>query len=99
MRPSRRWRRCPSCPGTSRASVSKSLIDVLPRFRSLKRKLITHHASSRHRSFKRMHYTGLIEKYRDRLPVAPDTPVVSLNEGNTPLIELKNLPRLVHKQV
>ncbi|HEY9447230.1 MAG TPA: pyridoxal-phosphate dependent enzyme, partial [Burkholderiales bacterium] len=45
------------------------------------------------------HYAGLIEKYRDRLPVAPETPVVSLNEGNTPLIELKNLPRLVKKNV
>ncbi|MFN7085283.1 MAG: threonine synthase [Burkholderiales bacterium] len=45
------------------------------------------------------HYTGLINKYRDRLPVAADTPVVSLNEGNTPLIELGNLPRLVGKDV
>ena len=32
------------------------------------------------------HYTGLIDKYRDRLPVAPDTRVISLNEGATPLI-------------
>jgi threonine synthase len=45
------------------------------------------------------HYTGLIDKYRDRLPVASDTPVVSLNEGDTPLIELVNLPRLVRKNV
>jgi threonine synthase len=45
------------------------------------------------------HYTGLIEKYRDRLPVTADTPVISLNEGNTPLIELKNLPRLIKKKV
>ncbi len=45
------------------------------------------------------HYTGLIEKYRDRLPVAADTPVISLNEGNTPLIELKNLPGLIKKNV
>ena len=41
------------------------------------------------------HYLGLIETYRDRLPVDAATPVVSLCEGNTPLIELKNLPRLV----
>ncbi len=34
---------------------------------------------------------GLIEKYRDRLPVLSDTPIVSLEEGNTPLVELKNL--------
>ena len=45
------------------------------------------------------HYTGLIEKYRERLPVAADARVVSLNEGATPLIELKNLPRLVRKKV
>jgi threonine synthase len=44
-------------------------------------------------------YTGLIDKYRDRLPVGPDTRVVSLNEGATPLIELPNLPRLVRKNV
>ena len=45
------------------------------------------------------HYTGLINKYRDRLPVSADTPVISLNEGNTPLIELRNLPRLIKKNV
>ena len=35
------------------------------------------------------HYTGLIERYRERLPVSDDTPVISLNEGNTPLIALE----------
>jgi threonine synthase len=45
------------------------------------------------------HYTGLIDKYRDRLPVAANTRVISLNEGATPLIELKNLPGLVRKKV
>jgi threonine synthase len=44
-------------------------------------------------------YTGLIDKYRDRLPVAPDTRAISLNEGATPLIELANLPRLAGKRV
>jgi threonine synthase len=29
---------------------------------------------------------GLIERYRDRLPFAPDDPVVSLQEGSTPLV-------------
>ncbi|MBT5671782.1 MAG: threonine synthase, partial [Betaproteobacteria bacterium] len=38
------------------------------------------------------HYTGLINKYRERLPVSDSTRVISLNEGNTPMIELKNLP-------
>jgi threonine synthase len=30
--------------------------------------------------------SGLIERYRERLPFAPDDPVVSLDEGDTPLI-------------
>jgi threonine synthase len=29
---------------------------------------------------------GLIERYRDRLPVTDTTPVVSLGEGSTPLV-------------
>jgi threonine synthase len=45
------------------------------------------------------HYLGLIENYRDRLPVDENTPVVSLCEGNTPLIELKNLPQRLGKNV
>ena len=32
-------------------------------------------------------WPGLIERYRDRLPVTDATPVVTLLEGNTPLIE------------
>jgi threonine synthase len=31
-------------------------------------------------------WRGLIERYRDRLPVTPATPVVTLYEGNTPLL-------------
>jgi len=45
------------------------------------------------------YYTGLIDKYRDRLPVGRDIAPVSLNEGATPLVELTNLPRLVRKNV
>jgi len=30
--------------------------------------------------------TGLIERYRDRLPFAPEDPVVTLGEGSTPLV-------------
>ena len=41
----------------------------------------------------RPRYTGLIDKYRDRLPVHDDTRVISLGEGNTPLIRLNNIPR------
>jgi len=38
-------------------------------------------------------YTVLIENYRDRLPVRDDTRIISLGEGNTPLIRLSNIPR------
>ena len=31
-------------------------------------------------------WRGLIEEYRDRLPVSPATPVVTLLEGGTPLV-------------
>ena len=44
-------------------------------------------------------YTGLIEKYRDRLPVSDDTRIISLGEGNTPLIRLNNIPKLIGKHV
>ncbi len=30
--------------------------------------------------------SGLIERYRDRLPFAPEDPIVSLGEGSTPLV-------------
>jgi threonine synthase len=45
------------------------------------------------------HYTGLIERYRKRLPVSDSTRIISLNEGNTPLIQLQNIPRLIGKEV
>ncbi len=44
-------------------------------------------------------YTGLIAKYRDRLPVRDDTRIISLGEGNTPLIRLHNIPRLIGQDV
>ncbi len=47
----------------------------------------------------RNRYTGLIDKYRDRLPVHDDTRIISLGEGNTPLIRLSNIPALLAKDV
>ena len=44
-------------------------------------------------------YTGLIDKYRHRLPVGPDTRAISLCEGNTPLIQLTHIPRWLGKSV
>ena len=40
----------------------------------------------------RLRHTGLIDRYRERLPIAPGTPAVTLCEGNTPLIEMRHLP-------
>jgi len=40
-------------------------------------------------------YTGLINKYRQYLPVSETTPVVTLNEGNTPLIKADNLAKKI----
>lgn len=40
----------------------------------------------------RARYTGLIDKYRDRLPLRDDARIISLGEGNTPLIRLNNIP-------
>ncbi len=37
-------------------------------------------------------YTGLIDRYRARLPLAADVPAVALGEGRTPLIRLQNIP-------
>jgi threonine synthase len=34
---------------------------------------------------------GLIERYRERLPVSPSTPVVSLGEGSTPMLAAPRL--------
>ena len=45
------------------------------------------------------HYTGLIERYKDRLPVSATTRIISLNEGNTPMIQLQNIPRMLGKDV
>ena len=47
----------------------------------------------------RPRYTGLIDKYRDRLPVHDDTRIISLGEGNTPLIRLNNIPSVLGKDV
>lgn len=44
-------------------------------------------------------YMGLIDKYRDRLPIEDDTRIVSLGEGDTPLIRLHNIPKLLGKEV
>jgi threonine synthase len=44
-------------------------------------------------------WPGLIEAYRPYLPVTQTTPVVTLKEGNTPLIPVPSIAELVGKQV
>ena len=38
---------------------------------------------------------GLIEQYRERLPVGPNEKIVTLNEGNTPLVRADRLAAVV----
>ena len=43
--------------------------------------------------------SGLIERYRDRLPFAADDPNVSLGEGSTPLVRAPHISELVDAEV
>jgi threonine synthase len=40
-----------------------------------------------------MRWEGLLKEYKEFLPVNEDTPLLTLNEGNTPLIFLENLSK------
>ena len=42
---------------------------------------------------------GLIERYRERLPFAPEDPVVSLQEGSTPLVLAERVSERVGAEV
>ena len=44
-------------------------------------------------------YKGIIERYRKFLPVSGKTPVITLNEGNTPLIYAGYLSKLAGKNI
>lgn len=44
-------------------------------------------------------YTGLIARYGSRLPVTASTRAISLGEGNTPLIQLHNIPKVLGKDI
>src|SRR5947209_16887417 len=41
----------------------------------------------------------LVERYRDRLPLAPEAPVVSLGEGSTPLLPAPRLSERLGAEV
>ncbi|MDD5292425.1 MAG: pyridoxal-phosphate dependent enzyme, partial [Candidatus Omnitrophica bacterium] len=46
-----------------------------------------------------MYWKGVIERYRNFLPVSNKTPVISLNEGNTPLVFSKFLSAITNCDV
>ena len=46
-----------------------------------------------------MTWSGVINQYRDRLSVTDETPVVTLLEGNTPLIEAPVISAMVSREV
>ncbi|WP_320666698.1 threonine synthase [Prochlorococcus sp. MIT 1307] len=44
-------------------------------------------------------WPGLIEAYKDWLPVNENTPVITLKEGATPLIRIKAIEKLIQKDI
>lgn len=44
-------------------------------------------------------WPGIIERYREYLSVSDATPVITLNEGNTPLVKADNLARLINPEL
>jgi threonine synthase len=46
-----------------------------------------------------MRWRGVIEEYRDYLPVSDETPVVTFYEGNTPLLYAKNISELTRCKI
>ncbi|MBA2593393.1 MAG: threonine synthase [Gammaproteobacteria bacterium] len=44
-------------------------------------------------------YNGIIERYRERLPIGAGTRIVSLCEGGTPLLRLHHIPALLGKDI
>ena len=38
---------------------------------------------------------GIIERYREYLPITDRTPIITINEGNTPLIRAKHIEKLI----
>ena len=46
-------------------------------------------------NYKKKRWPGLINAYKQYLPVSVNTPIVSLNEGNTPLIFSNSISNLI----
>ena len=52
-----------------------------------------------HLKYKKKRWPGLINAYRKYLPVTSKTPIVSLNEGNTPLIFSESISDLIGNNI
>ena len=46
-------------------------------------------------NYQKKRWPGLIEAYKQYLPVTKNTPIISLNEGNTPLIQSESISNLI----
>ena len=46
-------------------------------------------------NYRKKRWPGLIEAYKQFLPVTKKTPIISLNEGNTPLILSESISSLI----
>ena len=46
-------------------------------------------------NYRKKRWPGLIEAYKHYLPVTNKTPIISLNEGNTPLILSDSISKLI----
>ena len=46
-------------------------------------------------NYRKKRWPGLIEAYKQYLPVTKKTPIISLNEGNTPLILSDSISKLI----
>lgn len=46
-----------------------------------------------------MYWKGVIDKYKSFLPITHKTPIISLNEGNTPLLFSKSLSKICGNEV
>ena len=48
-----------------------------------------------HLNYRKKRWPGLIQAYKQYLPVTKKTPIISLNEGNTPLILSDSISNLI----
>ena len=50
-------------------------------------------------NYRKKRWPGLIEAYKQYLPVTKKTPIISLNEGNTPLIFSDSISKLIYSEI